>query len=110
MFYDESCTIQSPTVSTTDGEQRETFATVESSVPCAFYGPGNAYGHGDYAQRQGTEGYTLVLPGHKSSLAAKGRKVIVGGLAFLIDSVQVHKVPSGVPDNAECRLTQLPNA
>jgi hypothetical protein len=110
MFYDETCTVSSSSVTTTDGEQRETFVTVEASVPCAFYGPGNAFDHGDFAQRQGTEGYTLVLPGAKSSLAVKGRRVTVGGLNFLIDSVQVHKIPSGVPDNAECRLTQLPNA
>jgi hypothetical protein len=110
MFFDESCTIQSPAVSTVDGEQREIFTTVEASVPCAFYGPGNSYGHGDFAQRQGTEGYTLVLPGYKSSLAAKGRKVVVSGMEFIMDAVQVHKVPSGFPDNAECRLTQIPNA
>ena len=109
-FFDETCSVYAPTVVTTDGEQVTTLALVEAAVPCAFYGPSNAYQRGDFAQNQGTEGYTLVLPGSKASLALKGRTVEVGGLRLMIDSVQVHKALSGYPDNAECRLTQRPHA
>ena len=106
LFFDETCSIYSPTATTTDGEQVTTLALAEASVPCAFYGPSNSYAPGQFAQNQGTEAYTLVLPGSKASLAVKGRTVDVAGLRFVIDSVQVHKIPSGAADNAECRLSQ----
>lgn len=105
-FFDESCSIYAPTVTTTDGEQVTALALVEASVPCAFYGPANSFAQGQFAQNQGTEAYTLVLPGSKAALAAKGRTVDVAGLRFVIDSVQVHKIPSGAADNAECRISQ----
>lgn len=109
-FYDETCAIYAPSVAIVDGEERETLAAVATGVPCAFYSPANSYAPGRFGQRQGSEGYTLVLPGYKADLAAKGRAVDVGGQRFVIESVQVNRFPGGPADNAECQLSQLENA
>jgi hypothetical protein len=110
MFYDETCAIYAPTLTLVDGEERSTLAAVETGVPCAFYGPGNSYAPGRFGQRQGTEAYTLVLPGHKASLAVKGRTVEINGDRYLVESVQVNRFPGGPADNAECRISQIENA
>lgn len=110
MFYDETCTVKAPALIVSDGEQVSTTVTVESGVPCAFYSPGNSYGSGRFAQRQGTASYVLVLPGGKADLAVAGRFAVVNGGTYVIESVQVHRYPSGIADNAECSLSQAANA
>lgn len=105
MFFDKQCTIWERSFQIVSWREKEVKNQIYSEISCDFYAPTNqksSYRPTDDGRETSKELLEVVLPGEYDKVK-KGMLIELFDLwsygVFLIDTVQIHRLPSGKIDN-----------
>lgn len=113
IFYDKQCTIQSRTYSIIHWRETETKTILYTTIPCDFYHSHQSQYNPSNEAREYEQGkYEVVVPWDYSDI----KKWMIIELfdlwswgIFLIDTVQIHRLPSGTIDNLTLSVHLIEN-
>ena len=114
MFFDKQCTIWNRIFQIVRGREKEVKKQIYSEIACDFYTPASksAYQPTDDARETSKELLEVVLPWAYDKVK-KWMLIELFDLwsygIFLIDTVQIHRLPSGKIDNLTLSVHLIEN-